>query len=87
MGGRVAEGRTCPASAPAIAFRSEGWNPATSSRHLAPNDVYGYAKTGTIPAGTAAGDYTIVIRADADGTVPEVNEGDNAAGKPLKVTR
>lgn len=37
--------------------------------------------------GTAAGDYTIVIRADADGPVPEVNEGDNAAGKPLKVTR
>ena len=24
---------------------------ATSSRDLAPNDVYGYAKTGTIPAG------------------------------------
>ena len=33
---------------------------ATSSRDLAPNDVCGYAKTGTIPAGTAAGDYTIV---------------------------
>jgi hypothetical protein len=49
--------------------------------------VDGYAKIGTIPAGTAAGDYTIVIRADADGTVPEVNEGDNTAGKPLRVTR
>ena len=31
--------------------------------------MYGYAKIGTIPAGTAAGDYTIVIPADADGTV------------------
>ena len=54
---------------------------------LAPNDVYGYAKIGTIPAGTAAGDYTIVIRADADGTVPEVNEGDNTPGNALRVTR
>jgi hypothetical protein len=49
--------------------------------------VYGYAKIGTIPPGTAAGDYTIVIWADADGTVPEVNEGDNTAGKPLRGTR
>ncbi|MBA2593533.1 MAG: hypothetical protein M3495_16555 [Pseudomonadota bacterium] len=83
----------CPASAPAIAFRPDGWNTATSSRDLAPNDVYGYAKTGTIRRGQRRWRLhhrnTDVIRTTPTGwcLVPEANEGDSTAGNPIKVTR
>jgi subtilisin family serine protease len=40
----------------------------------------------TIPAGTAPGGYYLLIKADGDGSVAEVNEGNNLAPKPIQVT-
>ena len=39
-----------------------------------------------IPAGTAPGNYYLLIRADADNTVVEVQEGNNVAPKAVQIT-
>jgi subtilase family serine protease len=40
----------------------------------------------TIPAGTVAGSYFLIIRVDADGTVAETQEVNNTAPVPIRVT-
>jgi subtilisin family serine protease/uncharacterized membrane protein len=40
----------------------------------------------TIPAGTPPGGHYLLIKADGDGSVAEVNEGNNLAPKPIQVT-
>jgi len=40
----------------------------------------------TIPAGTAAGSYFLIIRADAAGAVAEAQEGNNSAPVAIRVT-
>ena len=52
--------------------------------------VYGAASSGsvsaTIPAGTAAGPYYILARADSDNAVLESNEGNNQTSKTITVS-
>ncbi len=40
----------------------------------------------TIPAGTTAGTYFVILRADADGSVSESNETNNTAPRVVQVT-
>jgi trimeric autotransporter adhesin len=53
---------------------------------LAPGASEFVPVTVTIPAGTAAGSYYIITRADADGIVPESDETNNQNPYPVTVT-
>jgi len=53
---------------------------------LAPNATHANSQAVTIPGGTAPGNYFILVRADALGTVVESNEGNNVTAVALTVT-
>jgi len=52
---------------------------------LAPNATHSNSQAVTIPAGTAPGNYFILVRADALGAVVESNEGNNVTAVALTV--
>jgi subtilase family serine protease len=53
---------------------------------LAPGATSSGTVSGQIPAGTAAGSYYIIAKADGDNALPETNEGNNTYGRSIQIT-